>query len=141
MKYVLDKTLCPTFSGSSNQIFMLGAFDWRFMQHLVFHHCIECKTYVVDCVSKVSIDIQMSIICGVPQKIKRREGYKQDKREEAKMASKKEKDSATKKDGANDEISLLIDMSEANPCFWDMYHTDYTNRGIKEIAYTEIATS
>ena len=22
-----------------------------------------------------------------------------------------------------------------------MYHTDYTNRGIKEIAYTEIATS
>ena len=83
----------------------------------------------------------MSIICGVPQKIKRREGYKQVKREEAKMASKKEKDSATKKDGTNDEISLLIDMFEANPCFWDMYHTDYTNRGIKEIAYTEIATS
>ena len=57
------------------------------------------------------------------------------------MASKKEKDSNVKKDWIDDEISLLIDILKANPCFWDVYHTDYTNRGIKEIAYMEIATS
>ena len=45
-----------------------------------------------------------------------------------------EKDSNTKKDWTDDEISLLIDMLEANPCLQDVYHTDYTNRGIKEIA-------
>ena len=32
-------------------------------------------------------------------------------------------------------------MLEANPCFWDTYHTDYSKRDLKEIAYTEIATS
>ena len=39
------------------------------------------------------------------------------------------------------EISLLIDMLEAKPSLWYVYHTDYTNRDIKEIAYTETATS
>ena len=63
------------------------------------------------------------------------------KREEVKMVSKKEKDSNAKKDWTDDEISLLIDMLEANPSLWDVYHTDYTNRGIKDIAYTEIPTS
>ena len=38
----------------------------------------------------------MSIICGVLQKTKRREGHKQYKREEEKMASKREKDSNAK---------------------------------------------
>ena len=83
----------------------------------------------------------MSMICGVPQKVKRREDHKEDKREEVKLASKKEKDSNAKKDWIDDEIFLLIDMLEANPWLWDLHHTDYTNRGIKEIAYTEIATS
>ena len=32
-------------------------------------------------------------------------------------------------------------MLEANPCLWDIYHTDYRKRDLKEIAYTEIATS
>ena len=32
-------------------------------------------------------------------------------------------------------------MLEAKPCLWDVYHTDYTKRGMKEITYTEIATS
>ena len=94
--FVLNQTFRPTFSGSSNQIFMLDAFEYSFIQHLVFHHCVECKAYAVECVSNVFIDIRMSIICGVPQKTKRREGHKQDKREEAKMACKKEKDSNTK---------------------------------------------
>ena len=40
----------------------------------------------------------MSVICGVLQKTKRREGHKQDKREEAKMTSKREKDSNAKTD-------------------------------------------
>ena len=95
-EFVLNQTFRPTFSGSSNQIFMLDAFEYSFIQHLVFHHCVECKAYAVECVSNVFIDIRMSIICGVPQKTKRREGHKQDKREEAKMACKKEKDSNTK---------------------------------------------
>ena len=47
-------------------------------------------------VSKVFIDIRMSVISGVPQKIKRRNGRKPDKREEAKTASKNEKDSNAK---------------------------------------------
>ena len=47
-------------------------------------------------VSKVFIDIRMSVISGMPQKIKRRKGHKPDKREEAKTASKKEKDSNAK---------------------------------------------
>ena len=69
----------------------------------------------------------------MPQKNKSREGHKQDKREEAKMATKKEKDSNAKKDSTDDEISLLNVMLEGNPCLWDVHHTDYTNRGIKEI--------
>ena len=81
-----------TFPGSSNQIFELDTFEYSFIQHLVFHHCGEYKTYVVKCVSNIFIDIRMSIICCVPQKIKRREGYKQGKREEAKTARKKKQD-------------------------------------------------
>ena len=107
---------------------MLDVFENSFIQHLVFHHCTDCKIYVVECVSNVFIDIRMSVICGVLQKIKRRAGHKQDIREEAKMASKKEKDSNAKKDWTGNEISLLIDELEANPCLWDVYHTDYTNR-------------
>ena len=93
------------------------------------------------CVSNVFIDVRISIICGVSQNFKRRECQKQDKREKAKIASKKEKDSNGKKDWTDDEISLLMDMLDTNPCLWDMYHTDYTNCCIKEIAYTEIAAS
>ena len=140
MKFVLDQTFRPTFSGSSNQIFILDALEYSFIQHLVFHYCFEYKTYAV-CVSNVFIDVRISIICGVSQNFKRREGHNQDKREEAKMASKKEKDSNGKKDWTDDEISLLMDMLDTNPCLWDVYHTDYTNRCIKEIAYTEIAAS
>ena len=32
-------------------------------------------------------------------------------------------------------------MFEANPCLWDIYRADYSKRDLKEIAYTEIATS
>lgn len=95
----------------------------------------------MECVSNVYIDIRMSIICAVPQKIKRRERHKQDKREETKMESKKEKYLNAKKDYTDDEISLLTDLLEANPCLQDVYHTDYTSRSIKGTAYTEIATS
>ena len=106
MKFVLDKTFRPTFYGSSNQIFILDAFEYSFIQHLVFHYCVEYKTYAVECNSNVFIDIRISIICGVPQKFKR-SGHKQDKREEAKMASKKEKDSNEKKIGPTMRFSCL----------------------------------
>ena len=72
MKFVLNQTFHPTFSGSSNQIFMLDAFECSFIQHLVFNHCDECKTYALECVSNVFTDIRMSIICGVPQKDKKK---------------------------------------------------------------------
>ena len=134
MKFVLNQIPYPTFSGSSNQLFMLGAFEYSFIQHLFFHRCIGCEKYAVESVLNVFIDIRRSIICGVSQKIKRREGHKQDKTEGAKMASKKEKDSNAKEDWTNDEISLLNDMLKANPCLRDVYHTDYTNRDMKEIA-------
>ena len=77
----------------------------------------------------------------MPQKIKRREGHKQGKREEVKIASKKEKDSNDKKDWTHDDISLLICMLHVNVCFWDVYNPNYTNSGIKVKAYTEILTS
>ena len=32
-------------------------------------------------------------------------------------------------------------MLQTNPCSWDVYHTDYINHGIKQIANTEMATS
>ena len=51
------------------------------------------------------------------------------------------KNANAKKDWTDDEISLLIYMLEANSCLWNVYNTDYTNCGMKEIAYTEIATS
>ena len=41
----------------------------------------------------------------------------------------------------DDETSLLMDMLEANPCLWGIYHTDYSKCDLKEITYTEIATS
>ena len=77
---------------------------------------------MVECVSNIFIDIGMSIIWGLAEKIKRTGGNKQDKKEEAKMASKKEKDSNAKKDWTDDDTSLLID--EASSCLWDVYHTD-----------------
>ena len=91
------------------------AFEYSFIQHLVYHHCVECNTSTVKCTSNDFTDIRMSIICTVPQKLKRREGHTQDKREEVKMASNKDKDSYAKEDWTNDEISLLNTMLEANP--------------------------
>ena len=54
----------------------------------------------------------------------------------------KEKDSNAKsaKDWTDKEVSLLIDMLEANHCLLDVYHTDYSKRDVREIAYSEIAT-
>ena len=58
MKFVLDQNFRLTFSGSSNRIFMLDAFEYSFIQLLVFHDCVECKTYAVECGSDVFIDIR-----------------------------------------------------------------------------------
>ena len=48
---------------------------------------MSAKNYAVECILNVFIDIRMSIICGVPQKIKGGEGHKKDKKEEAKMVN------------------------------------------------------
>ena len=49
-------------------------------------------------------------VCGVPQKITRRKDCKQDQREEARLVSKREKDSNARKDWTDDKISLPIDI-------------------------------
>ena len=38
----------------------------------------------------------------------------------------------------DEEMSLLIDMSEEKPCLWDVFDKEYTKRDVKEIAYAEI---
>ena len=58
-----------------------------------------------------------------------------------KKNGKKDPKGKSAKELTDDETSLLIDMLESNPCLWDIYHTDYSKRDLKEIAYTEIATS
>ena len=83
----------------------------------------------MECASTVFIDIRLSIICGVPKKVERRECHKQGKREGAKIECKKEKDSITKTDWTDDKLSLLIDTLVANPV--GQYHHDYTKRDIK----------
>ena len=58
-----------------------------------------------------------------------------------KKKGKKDPKAKSAKEWTDDETSLLIDMLEANLCLWDIYHTDYSKRDLKEMAYTEIATS
>ena len=65
----------------------------------------------------------------------------------AKEEKEKERNTAKKtnskewKDWMDEEISLLIDMLEEKPCLWDVFDKEYTKRDVKEIAYTEIASS
>ena len=68
---------------------------------------------------------------------------KDDKKTQDKKAEKGKKDSKAKsaKDCTDDEISLLIDLLESNPCLWDIHHKDYSKRDLKEIAYSDIAES
>ena len=51
---------------------------------------------------------------------------KDDKKTQDKKAEKGKKDSKAKsaKDCTDDEISLLIDLLELNPCLWDIHHKD-----------------
>ena len=72
MKFVLDQTVRTASSCSSNQIFMLYTFEYSFIQHLVFHHCVECKSYAVECVLNVFVDIRMSIIWRATKNQKKR---------------------------------------------------------------------
>ena len=60
-----------------------------------------------------------------------------------KTVKEKEKDSNAKpaKDWTDEEVPLLIDILEVNPCLWHVYHTDYSKRDVREITYSEIATS
>ena len=41
----------------------------------------------------------------------------------------------------DEEISLLINMLEGKPCLLDAFDKEYTKRDVKEIAYTETASS
>ena len=63
------------------------------------------------------------------------------KEEEKKVTTKKSKDEKDVKEWTDDETSALIDILEENSCLWDTFHKDYSNRNLREIAYTEIATT
>ena len=65
----------------------------------------------------------------------------QPKRIVKRRREKKDPKAKSAKEWTDDETSLLTDMLEANPCLWDIYHTDYSKRDLKEIAYTEIVIS
>ena len=69
------------------------------------------------------------------------ENYLAVKKNCEKKKGKKDPKAKSAKEWTDDETSLLIDMLSANPCLWDIYHTDYSKCDLKEIAYTEIATS
>ena len=45
------------------------------------------------------------------------------------------------KDWTDEEITLLIEILEANPCLWNIYDPSYSKKDAKEIAYSEIATN
>ena len=51
-----------------------------------------------------------------------------------KKKGKRDPKAKSAKEWTDDETSLLIDMLEANPCLWDIYHTDYSKRDLKDIA-------
>ena len=63
------------------------------------------------------------------------------KKNREKKKEKKDPKAMSAKEWTDDETSLPIDMLETNPCLWDIYHTDYSKRDLKEITYTEIAAS
>ena len=72
---------------------------------------------------------------------------KKDTAKKAKEEREKEENTAKKtkskggKHWTDEEISLLRDMFEEKPCLWDVFDREYTKRDVKEITYTEIASS
>lgn len=64
----------------------------------------------------------------ITQKSSKKEG-KSSKNSKAKAA----------KDWTDEEITVLIEILEANPCLWNIYDPSYSKRDAKEIAYSEIA--
>ena len=71
-----------------------------------------------------------------------RKGYcKKGQGREGKGGEHCKKDQIKRKDWADEEISLLINMLEEKPCLWDVFNEEYTKQDVKEIGYTEIASS
>ena len=77
----------------------------------------------------------------------RKPSKKKDTAKKTKEETEKEGNTAKKtkskggKDWTDEEISLLIDMLEEKPCLRDAFDKEYTKRDVKEIAYTDIASS
>ena len=59
------------------------------------------------------------------------ENYLAAKKNCEKKKGKKDPKAKYSKEWTDDETSLLTDMLEANPCLWDIYHTDYSKRDLK----------
>ena len=77
----------------------------------------------------------------------RKPSKKKDTAKKTKEETEKEGNTAKKtkskggKDWTDEEISLLIDMLEEKPCLRDAFDKEYTKRDVKEIAYTDVASS
>ena len=77
----------------------------------------------------------------------RKPSKKKDTAKKTKEETEKEGNTAKKtkskggKDWTDEEIYLLIDWLEEKSCLWDVFDKEYTKRDVKEIAYTEIASS
>ena len=66
-----------------------------------------------------------------------------DKMAEGKDTTKEKKDKASKgkgtKEWKEDKVSMLIELLEERPSFWDVFNKDYSKRDIKDTTYKEIA--
>ena len=63
----------------------------------------------------------------------------QERKKKSIQAKGKKQSAKETKEWSDEETGVLIDMLEANPCLWDVFHSEYTKRDVKEIAYTAIA--
>ena len=81
-------------------------------RHLVLHHCVECITYAAECVSKVFIDIRMSIICGVPQKVKEEKFTNKTREKTQKWRVRKKRIHMQKKKGTMLRFPCLLTCSK-----------------------------
>ena len=63
------------------------------------------------------------------------ENYLAAKKNCEKKKGKKDPKAKSVKEWVDDETSLLIGMLEANSSLWDIYHTYYSKRDLKDIAY------
>ena len=69
------------------------------------------------------------------EEIKDGDLFKKQKKTRKKEAAK----TKSAKEWTDEETTTLIEMLEANTCFWDVFDKSYSKRDVKEAVYSEIA--